>query len=70
MYFKTIKKEIKATISRKKKKVFVTNANFYALNKQYNFLIFFFNHYNMKLNTKLMINLIREELGFLYSFNN
>lgn len=70
MFLKTIKKEIKQTISRKKKKVFIVNANLYALNKQYNLLIFFFKHYNLKLNKKLIINLVREELGFFYSFKN
>ena len=70
MYFKNIKKEIKATISRKKRKVFIANANLYALGKQYNFLIFFFRHYNIKLSNKLITNLIKEELGFYYSFNN
>lgn len=70
MYLRTIKKEIKKTISRKKKKVFLVNANLSALNKQYNFLIFFFKHYNLKLNNKLITNLIKEELGFFYSLKN
>ena len=70
MDFKSIKKEIKATILRKKRKVFIVNANLYALSKQYNYLIFFFRHYNIKLSSKLLTNLIREELGFYYSFNN
>ena len=70
MYLKTIKKEIKASISRKKRKVFIINASLYVLSKHYNFLVFFLKHYNIKLNNKLMTNLIKEELGFYYSFNN
>ena len=70
MYYKTIKKEIKKTISRKKKFIYIFNTNLYSLNIQYNFLIFFSKHYNLKLNNKVIINLIREELGFFYSFNN
>lgn len=70
MYLKSIKKEIKAGLSRKKRKVFIVNANLYALSKQYNFLIFFFRHHNIKLSNKLITNLTKEELGFYYSFNN
>ena len=70
MSFKTIKKEIKKTISRRKKKVFIINVNLNTLNQRYNLLIFFFRHYNLKLNRKLIKNLIKEELGFFHSLNN
>ena len=72
MCFKTIKKECQLTISRKlKKRNFIkTNLNLYTLGKRYNLESFFFKHYNIKLNKKLLENLIKEELGFFYSFNN
>ena len=70
MNFKIIKKESKSTNSRKKRKGFSTNINLYILSKQYTFSVFFLNHYNIKLNNKLMMNLTKEELGFFYSFNN
>ena len=71
MNLKKIKKEIKSTISRKKKKnIRLVNVSSYALNNQYNFLIFFLKNYDVKLSRKLFSNLMREELGFFYSFNN
>ena len=70
MCYRIIKKEIKRTLSRKKNFFYIFNANLYLLNTQYNSIIFFFKHYNLKLNNKIIINLIREELGFFYSFNN
>ena len=77
MFLKNIKKETKLTISRKLKKrklkkinIFLSNTNFYLLSTKYNYTIFFFKYHNIKLNTKLLSNLFKEELGFIFSFTN
>ena len=71
------KKEIKSTICRKLKKnsikktnIFLLNSNFYSLSVKYNYVMYFLKCYNIKLNVKLISSLFREELGFIFSFNN
>nr|YP_009502220.1 ribosomal protein L20 [Porolithon onkodes]ASB29822.1 ribosomal protein L20 [Porolithon onkodes] len=72
-----LRKETKLAISRKKKKlqvkkasIFLLNSNSYLLSVKYSYVTYFFKCYNMKISTKLISNLLKEELGFVFSLNN
>ena len=72
-----LKKETNLTTSRKLKKkiirktnVLLLNNNFYSTGVKYNYVIYFLKYHDIKLNTRILSNLIKEELGFIFSLNN
>lgn len=72
-----LKKETKLIPCRKLKKkvarknnVFLWNSNFYSLGTKYNSVTYLFKRYNINLNIKITSDLLKEELGFIFSLNN
>ncbi len=77
MILKKRKKEITSTISRKLKKrnkklffIFTLNSSFYSKSLKYSLLKYFVMKYNMNLNRKIINELYKEEIGFVFGLNN
>ena len=77
MILKNKKKEINLTISRKLKKrnqklfyISIISSTFYSKFVKYNSLKYFMNKYSMNLNCKMVNELCKEEIGFVFSLSN
>ena len=77
MILKNKKNEINLTISRKLKKrkqklfyISTINSTFYSKFVKYNLLKYFTDKYSMNLNCKMINELCKEEIGFVFSLSN